>query len=605
MAFLTLTTQRSIIALLLLLALAEVQAAPIDLASLGAQGDLVHLSVKTTGNSSLVISEDHAFTRADLGKVVEIFGGGVSTSASNHQDLIGKITDVVNEHAVRISPSPQITDSNIACVLGTDNAPIFQKAVEQASGSNSVIWIPAGNYLLIPRDLTNPNYQMQRDSETRAATTITKGGITFKGEDPKTTILTACGAWQLKGNYVSRGQIFECRGPVSHPEFPLVFENLTMDGGVQQGRLDYRGFPASTNDGMGWDITHDAVLDAGPQPLHSMKVFRNCIFQHWRGEILKGVSGAMNGFIEVTGCSFYDGNASAFNFDVSHHINHCTFSHLDMAMEFYEGRMNQPSLFENSSVSDVRADLVIVGALTNHPSPLYTIRNNYLQASNGFGIFLNPAKNVLIESNRFEGQSFCIGNGAGAQGTDYSHDIVIRGNTATNGGNLFLVQCGYSQRFENILVTGNIISGRGGLGCGWGYSTNVTFSNNIATNGALGFGGSRLTGQWFLDDPSNHYPPTHIDNWQGITNIMTYANGVRQGAYPTKSNSVFLIDDASPEKIPSGAMMTISNQGNHPTPLYLSSTHPAQSHDDILMPSNTITCTWTNGEWVLMGAARK
>ena len=585
--------------MLLLLALSEVQSAPIDVASLGAQGDLVRLSVKTSSNSCLVNSVDHEFTRADLGKVVEIFGAGLSTSASNHQDLIGKITDVVNEHAVRISPSPQITASELPSIIGTDNAPIFQKAVDRASGTNALILVPPGNYLMVPRN------QMGGAGEACVAVSITKGGITFRGQDPKSTILTACGAWQLIGGAVSRGQLFECRGPVSHPELPLVFENLTMDGGVEKGRMDYRGFPARSTDGLGWDVTHDAVVDTGHAPLHSFKAIRNCIFQHWRGEILKGVSGAMNGFIEVTGCSFYDGNASAFNFDVSHNINHCTFSHLDMAMEFYEGRMNQPSLFENSSASDVRADLVIVGALTNHPSPLYTIRNNYLQASNGFGIFLNPAKNVLIQSNRFEGQSFCIGNGAGAQGTDYSHDIVIRDNSATNGGTLFLVQCGYSQRFENVLISGNSISGRGGLGGGWGYCTNVTFSNNIATNGAFGFGGSRLTGQWFLDDPSNHYPPTHIDNWQGITNILTYANGFRQGAYPTKSNSIFLIDDASPEKIPRGAMMTITNQGNHPIPIYLSSTHPAQSHDDILMPSNTITCTWTNGEWVLAGAVHK
>lgn len=134
-----------------------------------------------------------------------------------------------------------------------------------------------------------------------------------------------------------------------------------------------------------------------------------------------------------------------------------------MAMEFYEGYMVYPSVFENSSVSDVRADLVIVGALTNHPAPLYTIRNNDFQADQ-FGIFVNPAKNILIESNRFEGQGFCIGNGAGAQGTDYCHDIIIRANVCTNAGALFLVQCGYNNRMEKVLITGNSISGRGCLG---------------------------------------------------------------------------------------------------------------------------------------------
>lgn len=566
---------------------------------------MTHFTASTTSNSSIISSVDHSFTRDDLGKVVEITGAGASTSSTNHQDFIGKVSDVVDEHCIRIFSMPQRTATSLPGVIGTDNAPIFQTAVDRASGSNTVIRIPAGNYLLIPKDLMNPNYRMNGSGETHAAVVIKKGGITFRGEDPKTTVLTACGAWQIKGEYVTRGQLFECCGPVSHPDLPLEFENLTFDGGVDKGLQDYRGFPARPTDGDGWDITHDAVMDGGGSSLHVYKAFRNCVFQHWRGEILKSVSSATNGFIEVKDCDFHDGNASAFNFSFSHCIDHCTFSHLDMAMEFYEGRMDRPSFFENSSVSDVRADLVIVGALTNHPSPLYMIRNNYLQTSNGFGVFLNPAKNVLIESNRFEGQSFCIGNGAGAQGTDYSHDIIIRGNTATNGGNLFLVQCGYPQRFENIQITGNSISGRGSLGCGWGYSTNVVFSNNIATNGAQGIAGSRLTGQWFLDDRSNIHPSTHVDNWQGVTNVLTYANGWLQGAYPTKTNSIFLIDDAQPSKIPDRAIMVITNQGSHSVPLFLSTAHPSTVPDVMLTSSNTITCTWTNGGWVLVGDAPK
>ncbi len=595
-AFLALRSGSSIALLIFLLGQVWLHAETIDISSLGARGDLTHLMVNTERNSSLVSSVKHSFSRNDLGKVVELIGAGPVTSTNNHQDLIGKITDVVDEHSVRIFPSPQKTASNVPAIFGTDNAPIFQVAVDRAQGINTMIIIPEGNYLVIPSDLMNSGYQMKGDSETRAAVVISRGGIHFMGVGKSRSILTAAGAWQIKGKYVSRGQLFECRGPVTN-DGPLIFENLTMDGGVEKGRQDYRGFPARTTDGDGWDITHDAVMDAGASPLHAYKAFRNCIFQHWRGEILKSVSSCPTGFIEVTDCDFRDGNASAFNFSFAHRIDHCTFDHLDMAMEFYEGRMDRPSSFENSSVSDVRADLVIVGALTNRPVPLYTIWNNYIQANNGFGIFLNPAKNVLIESNRFEGQSFCIGNGAGTQGSDYCHNITIRGNTATNGGNFFLVQCGYPQRFENVLITGNTISGRGALGCGWGYSTNVFFSNNIAINGAQGIGGSRLTGQWFLDDPSDLYPPTHIDNWKGITNVLTYANGAHQGVYPTKTNSIFLIDDSQPGKIPLGACMVITNQGDHPTPIFVSTVHTSKVADAMLIPEQLLRCDWTNGSW--------
>jgi hypothetical protein len=393
--------------------------------------------------------------------------------------------------------------------------------------------------------------------------------------------------------------LFSCRGPISHPEWPLVFGDLTFDGGVDVGRLSYRGFPARTTDGAGWDMTHGAVIDHGSEPLHSFKAFRNCIFQHWRGEILKGVSGAMHGFIEVKNSDFHDGNASAFNFDVAHHIDHCTFSHLDMAMEFYEGRMDRPSVFENSSVSDVRADLVIVGALTNRPSPLYTIRNNNLQGDQ-FGIFVNPAKNVLIESNRFEGQGFCIGNGAGAQGTDYCHDIIIRGNTATNTDVFFLVQCGYENRMENIQISGNLVTGKGWLGGGWGYSTNVCFSNNIATNGANGFQGERLTGQWFYDDPSNRYPPKPVYNYTNVHNIISYANGAHQLAIPTKTNSIFVLDDSQPAKMPFEALIKVGYHGDNTngSPLYFSLKHTNQPPDIFLKPGSVTTCLWSDGRWM-------
>jgi len=569
----------------------------------GAKGDAVKIIASAESGSPVISLKGIQVSPSDEGKIVILYGAGpatTSTTATNHQDMLATVIEIPDESHLKLSLPSGITATNLYGILGTDNAHAFQLSVDRAFGSNTVISVPPGNFLMIPPALIDRRKMIAGKAKLNAAVVITKGGVTFQGVDPKTTILTACGAWQLSGNYVSRGVLFECRGPVRHPEFSLAFENLTMDGGVENGRLDYRGFPARPTDGLGWDITHGAVLDSGQQPLHLMKIFRNCIFQHWRGEILKGVSDANNGFVEVTGCDFHDGNASAFNFDVAHHIDHCKFDHLDMAMEFYEGRMDRPSIFENSSVSDVRADLVIVGALTNHPAPLYTIRNNYLQASNGFGVFLNPAKNVLIESNRFEGQGFCIGNGAGVQGTDYSHDIVIRDNSATNGGDLFLVQCGYNQRFENVLITGNIISGRGGLGCGWGYCTNVTYSNNIATNGAGGFDGSRLTGQWFLDDLSDHYRPHQVCNYSGITNLISYGNGARQEVLPVKTNSLFLIDDSHPEKIPLGSKLVITPQGSRSAPLYLSSVHTNLPPAVLIKPSNDITCTWTNGEWKMV-----
>lgn len=563
----------------------------------GANGDALRCDVEAVSNSNIIsLQGTNQCHLQDLGKVIMLYGAGVSSTGTNHQDYLGKIVGVPDKQHLSLSKPLGISATNLHGIYGTDNATAFQRCVDRAYGTNTVIMVPPGNYLMIPPDLMNQGYEMKGDSETRAAVVIQKGGITFRGNDSKTTMLTACGAWQLKGKHVSRGVLFECRGPIRSPENPLVFENLTFDGGVSEGLQSYRGFPARCSDGDGWDVTHDAVIDLGHQPLHAHKTFHNCIFQHWRGEILKGCSGDTNGFIEVTGCDFHDGNASAFNFDVAHHIDHCTFSHLDMAMEFYEGRMDRPSCFENSTVFDVRNDLVIVGALTNQPAPLYTIKNNSLQSKGGIGVFINPAKNLLIESNQFEGQGFAIGNGAGYQGTDCNRDIVIRGNRFTHVQNALLVMTEGSDRMENITVVDNLSEGGGCFGSGYGWSTNVLFSNNIAMSGSSGVWSRRLKGQWFRDDFSNRFPPHKIpDNLQNA--VISYADGARDLTSSARTEHRFSLDDSQPAKIPPEARLQITHQGPLSAPLFLSSTHPAQKPDAMLLPGKVTKCAWMNGSW--------
>ena len=583
-----------LISVFFLTLLFKLHAETVSVTDNGAHGDALHFRVNTASNSPVVtILSTNRSSRADLGKVVVIFGCGASTLSTNNQDYLGKVVGIPDERHLQLAPMPRKTQTNASGIYGTDNSGAFQRCVDRAYGSNTVIHVPLGNYLMIPKDLMDPDYQMKGDTESRAAVMINKGGITFRGEDAKSTILTACGAWQIKGQFVSRGQLFECRGPIKN-DAPLIFENLTMDGGVDQGRQDYRGFPARSSDGSGWDMTHDAVMDGGASPLHLFKAFRKCIFQHWRGEILKGVSGATNGFIEVTGCDFHDGNASAFNFDVAHHIDHCTFEHLDMAMEFYEGRMDRPSLFENSSVTDVRNNLVIVGAQKDHEAPLYTIRNNRFLSGTDFGVLIGPAKNLLIESNTFAGMNWAIGTGAGYQGTDCNRDIRIENNRCSNIHFLFLDGAGIPNWVRDVRICGNRMNGSESFAGGYGYASNVVIADN---DGSQGIDCSRITGEWFKDDLSNRFPPHEVKNWNGVTNIISYEYGARQVAIPTKTNSIFLIDDSKPERIPAGAKMEISLRGSNAVKLYLTSSH-AQEPRFILKPGFPITCSWISGKWI-------
>ena len=346
----------------------------------GAKGDAVQTLASTVQGSTMVtLSPANRLGAGDAGKIIELFGAGPTTSGTNCQDLIAVIQAVQNPTTVTISVPAGQTASGIRCTFGTQNAAAFQSCIDAATGTNTDILVPAGTYLLIPPKVFDPTFVMPNSSVSAPAITIAKGGLRILGTDPAQSILLGNGAWQLRTNYVHRGWIFWLQGPVTNNPGPMIFENLTMDGGVQQGHTpgDSGGPQARATDGGGWDITHDAVVDVGPPPTHPDKRFVNCRFVHWRGEMVKSVTTYDSGMILVTNCSFIDGNGSGYNFCWTPHlITGCFFSNLDIAMEYYVGTMKSASVFENSTLINLRQGIVLEGARVGQPSPGYTIQGN-------------------------------------------------------------------------------------------------------------------------------------------------------------------------------------------------------------------------------------
>jgi hypothetical protein len=415
------------------------------------------------------------------------------------------------------------------------------------------------------------------------------------------------GAWQLRGGFVHRGLLFTCLGPITNAAVPLIFENLTMDGNVQQGRQPWNGpggitWPARTNDGWGADVTHDAVVDASPvflAPMNAVKRFINCRFAHFRGEILKSVVAGVDGYVEVTNCSFIDGNLSGFNFNFTHRISGCLFSNMDMAMEFYEGYMQGPSVFENSIVTNTRDGIVINGSLSNHITPSYTIRGNSISAAD-YAVLICPSRNLTVAGNQFFDSSAALAtDGAAYQGTDFNYGINVLSNTFHNCYYGIAVGGNGPERIQNMVVISNTAWNCFSFGTGYGWSSNVFFAGNVSSNPGAGGGNlasTRMTGQWFLDDPSNDFPPNTIADNVGQTNIISYASGLRQLLWVPKANSVFLIDDTSPLQIPPGAQLRITNTGPSSAKVFFSRTNP--SAPSVILPiSSVLYCLWTNGNW--------
>jgi hypothetical protein len=576
----------------------------LNVTNFGAQGNAAVLSVSTVANSSLVTSATPLST-ADIGKVIEIFGGGPLGSATTncHQDLVAVIANVVNATNLYLDRTCGATSNACYGIYGLNNAAAFQACIDFAP-SNSVINIPDGTYLIIGSQALDPNFITPSPYNTYPSITISKGGITLLGESRTNTVLMGCGAWQLKGVYAYRGFMFACQGPITN-NGPLIFDSFTMDGGVLQGYTGYFGFPARTDNGDGWDVTHDAVIDMPPTPLHNVKIFRNCSFTRWRGEQVKSVAGEWDGFINVTNCSFTEGDASGINFSFTHDINDCYFSHLSETMEFYQGYCSNACYFRNCTVTNMGgAVMAINGALAGSPNPPYCVSNNifYMQGGQN-GIQTCPVQNLTIISNQFIGNGFdvCIGV-AGYQGSTVNSNIVVCDNEFTNAAYVILVEGGGENALYNLLVSNNVacntVGGNNAFAYGFGWGTNMVFVGNVIS-GLYGLNSASLSGQWFIDSFSNYFPTNMVTDSCGVTNLISYAyNGIDKATYiSTAQPHAVVVDDLHPSQVPPRAAFTLTNMGVA-SPLYLSA---RMSGNPIMMSNgysakfywNAMTSNWS------------
>jgi hypothetical protein len=574
----------------------------LNVTNFGARGDAVQFLASTTSNSTAITMRGPTgLSASDVGKVILLFGAGRATTPTNNEDIVGTIKSVLNGTNIGISVPAGATTSSVSGVFGTQNAQAFQACVDASQGA-TVVSVPAGKYLLITPQSLDPSFIMQNTYETHPAVTIQKGGIHFLGADRDSTVLMGCGAWQNKGPFAYRGFMFALQGPVTN-DAPIKFESLTFDGGVPVGLTSYNGFPARTTDGDGWDATHDAVLDVGLPPLHAYKSFKNCRFIRWRGEILKSVTSMTDGFIQVTDCIFSDGNASAFNFNFTHDINSCTFSNLFQVTEFYEAYNSNACSMEYCLITNITGNAIAINGARVANNPTYTFTSNTIACA-GVGIMTMPGQNVYILGNKFYDNSIGVGIGpAGYQGTGINSNVVVAGNTFTNCYYAFQVMGAGDNRLDSAAVYNNILHGGGSFAYGYGWGTNVIFTNNLTIATQRGLDSTLLEGQWFPDHPTNQFPPH--DNWDyaGGTNAITYAFGMRHTISVSQPGTIWALDDMHPSQMPPSASIGISNLSSQPLTVFLSKSAYPGGGSAVIPAGSSIVARWSAAAWHPAGQA--
>ncbi len=561
-----------------------------------AVGDATQAYVNCTSNSVIV----QITNTASIGQVFELYGSGTVTVAPNCQDLIATITNVVNGTNVYLNVVPQRTLTGAWANWGHDNQTNIENVIALAGGAvSNVIFFPAGNY----------KYLGTQKSGTAgySAIKLYGGGINFIGEGAATTKLIGQGAWFLNGSDVTRGFFIEAISPVTN-QYPVTFQNMTIDGGVAVGNTSNHSFPASVVTGDGWDINHDAyiVYDAGGSPsdntFNELK-FLNVTFSNWRGEMLKSVDLSVNGHMTVLNCIFTGGNATALNIYPAWGVTNNLFTNGFQIAEYYQQYATNTSYFVSNTCVGITGNQFSVNGGTGSNSPIVFEGNTFdMQSSlSGNGLQFGWANFCVIRNNTFYlsgGATAIVIGQAGEQGlSGYNSDILINGNTVYTDNNRRFILISDGPDY-NIGVTNNVQIGgfaRFADAEGNPWSTNVFFSGN--TGSFISSGG--LGGQWFIDCGNNTW--TGYSQNGGGLNQLGYASGSVNGSsyYLTAANdstTTNYLVNAAANKLPNNTVMRVKNNNGSATPkLFLNENLTGTP----LVPAvgETVTFYWNDSAW--------
>jgi hypothetical protein len=558
----------------------------------GAAGDAVQFYVNTVSNSA-VVTTTNRFSTADIGKFIEIFRVGKPTSGVNsygvatndNQDLIAQVTNVVSGtnlylNVVQLSGSttnflPQVKRTAWA-TMGTDNTPIFNDVIQNKAApyTNATIYIPNGTYLCLSR------LQPSVKGYASFAIPLYRGGLHIVGESQSGTVLLSRGAWQswANGAYPVRGFLFEVVAPIMN-DSPLIIDNLTLDGGVQQGNLSVHGIQCNKVDGLGWDEQHSAYLtfDSGNNSgTATHQVLTNLTVIHWRGEMIKSIDGNTNGNIAIKNCLFGDGCATALNIYPCWDVEYNTFSNLFQIAELYQKYYRATGYFCNNFATNITANGFAFNGGWAGAMPFIMQSNVFYFNGVGYnGILTTPGVNISILNNKIHCADymtvFNIG-APGAQGDIMNSNILISGNSISAPSKLTTVfnfgGGGGIGGVNGLVICSNDVSAPEQIFSIFqigGNQTNIGIHDNqisspmtSMTLGSVGSGNMPFA----LLPANNTYTayPKYIASPQ--TNYISYTSGPLQRMDYVATWSAFILKDSESNQIPAGACLDFDNRSN-------------------------------------------
>ena len=310
-----------------------------------------------------------------------------------------------------------------------------------------VVVLPAGVFYVAPTE-------REIKGGGGAAIHIRHDHMTLRGAGIGKTVLRTRSEWSVEKGAVVRGSGIRIEG-TSRPGAPrhdILLTGFELDGGA--GFTGHFGWPASTRDGDGWDITHKGIILSIDDCVDDVTL--DSVYVHgYRGEVIYA-GGLGLGKVRMEHVRSEDSNASTFNITADFVAEDCVFGKSRFWVEIATRGANKSGTFRRCRFHDSSVTGIVLcqGDGTTEP---YLFEDCQFENTPGvFGLYGGVGGPVVIRNNMFTraGTILSTGYSPGAVANG-NKGVLMEGNQIIHGG----VLVNFTDKSSDWIIRKNTFSG--------------------------------------------------------------------------------------------------------------------------------------------------
>jgi len=304
------------------------------------------------------------------------------------------------------------------------NTDTLNRALDKTgSQGGGEVTLPAGVFYLAPT-----HHEIGQGNS--AAIHIRYNNLTLRGAGIGKTVLRTRSEWSLVKSRVERGSGIRIHGS-SAPGFPrhgIVLAGFELDGGA--GFTGKFGWPASTKDGDGWDVTHKGIILSADDYVDDVTL--DSIYVHnYRGEVIYAGGGGL-GRVRLNHVKSEGTNASTFNITADFVAEDCEFGKSRFWVEIGTRFPKKSGTFRRCHFHDASVIAIVLCQGDGGEQPYLFEDCTFENTPGVFGLFGGVGGPVIIRNNTFKNAGDILSSSnAGGTTNDQNKNVLMENNQAT------------------------------------------------------------------------------------------------------------------------------------------------------------------------------